>query len=111
MKLNKFKSEQRCVHQIFFGDERNDFGDGTNDFGDMIDLMCLKSPMAPMMAFNWSPIIPDHLERDLQVFKEYITNRRTDGPTDGRTDQPTDGQTDLRIKGRTKPLLEMRGRV
>ena len=35
------------------------------------------------------------------------TDRRTDGPMDGRTD----GQTDRRMDGRTKPLIEMRGRI
>ena len=41
-----------------------------------------ESPMAPILVFNRFPIIPDRLERDLQVSEECITDRRTDGPTD-----------------------------
>ena len=67
------------------------FGDGTDDFGDGNDWRSPESPMAPMLIFNRVPIIPDRPERDLHVSEECIMDRRTDR--------------------RTKPHIEMLGRI
>ena len=145
--VNKFQSEQRCVHRIFFP-----------EMGQMIvEMGMIRGPLESLESiFTWFLIFPDHLELILNVGREYVTEWRTNRPTDGRanggrtngqarvlerlesgftrfsifpdnlecisdvleeritdgrtnrrTDQRTDGWTD----GRTKPLIEMRGRI
>ena len=54
-----------------------------------------------------SPPLPqDFISKLLSARFTFLKNNGY-GWTDGPTDQPTDGPTD----GRTKPLIEMRGRI
>ena len=80
---NKFRSEHRCVHRILFGD-------GTDDSRDGNDLM---SPGEPYVGFHLDP------SRSSRAYFGCFERKRWDPSTDGRTE------------GRTKPLIEMRGRI
>ena len=77
---------------FFFGDETDDCRDG-ND---------LRSPGEPLVGFH---SVPDHSRSSRAYFScsERMRYGRTDGPRDGPTDRPTDR--------RTKPHIEMLGRI
>ena len=45
------------------------------------------------------------------IYEKWVTDRRTVQWTDRRTNGQTDGPMDGRTDGRTKPLIEMRGRI
>ena len=83
-KVNKFRSEQKCVHRIFFRRWDRWFWVGNDS----------RSPEKSKSVFNQFPIILDYLGRIYKVLEECITDGRTDGRTDGQTDGPTDQRTD-----------------
>ena len=52
--------------------------------------------------------LPDDKPEEKPSFFDFENNWL---PTDGRTDGRTDGQTDRPTDGRTRPHIEMRGRI